>query len=309
MKIIWLIGIILLVVSVVGDLNPNPYRIRSFTIGDGTNSSLAGTTMGNGTFWGSILATNFFQCNPSNQFSVWNGSGLECITIPNSTILDINATYPIIVTGGVTKTLSIVPEFDDLKIKTLHRNTTGDPFGWGEFDPYFDFGISQFIMGVRNLVYERDTNITVQDQSILINSPNTDISGDLNVAGSLFVDSKDINAELIKSSTKSFQAGYLNASAIYSDIIIMPQDLKLTNITSIVEKTNGSDSFQLNFSIEKYTSYPSSKIEIANYSLNQDINYFNSLDYDFSNNDVVLLNYTSYVNVSGSSTMFKFKVR
>jgi len=299
MKIIWLVGIIVLVGLVVGDLNPNTYRIRSFTIGDGTNSSLAGTTLGNGTFWGTILPTNFIageNINISQNGTNITITGAATWTLSGLTIEQINGTLP----DGYYSDASVPKIYlDDQRGAEASMGFESDENQDGSWIDFFYNGMLSLIA----FSQFGTSSINISDNKININSSEINLNGNVNI------NNKNLEQELVKTSTKSFQAGYLNASAIYSDIIIMPQDLKLTNITSIVEKTNGSDSFQLNFSIEKYTSYPSSKIEIANYSLNQDINYFNSLDYDFSNNDVVLLNYTSYVNVSSSSTMFKFKVR
>ncbi len=120
---------------------------------------------------------------------------------------------------------------------------------------------------------------------------------------------KDIEQELVKTSIKSFQADYLNSSQIYSDIIIVPQDITLTNITVTIENSINSINYTLNFSLERFINYPTSKQTIFEGSFNNSINYINNIDYSFNNNDILLLNYTSYVNVSKSSSLFKFKVR
>jgi len=120
---------------------------------------------------------------------------------------------------------------------------------------------------------------------------------------------KDIEKELVKTSIKSFQADHLNSSQIHSDLILVPQDISLTNITVIIENSVNTTNFTLNFSLERFTNYPTTKETILERSFNSSTNYINDLDYSFNNNDILLLNYTTYINVSKSSSLFKFKVR
>lgn len=73
-------------------LNPNPYRVRSGTIGDGLNSSGAGTTIANYTFWGNVLGVNFNTCT-SNQASVWNGSWFTCTPLTSTNLTAFSLEY------------------------------------------------------------------------------------------------------------------------------------------------------------------------------------------------------------------------
>lgn len=146
--------------------------------------------------------------------------------------------------------------------------------------------------------------------SIFYNTTGIKISdGYVNVTGSMYVNSKNLEQELARTSIKSFQADFINSSGLYSDKILIPQDVTLTNISFIVDRVANASSHVLNISLEKYTSYPSSKYEVFNYSFNSTVNEIDGLNYDFNNKDKLFLNYTAYVNVSASSSMFKFKVR
>lgn len=217
---------------------------------------------------------------------------------------DIVGVYPIVVTGGATKTISITPSFGNLYVKTITRNTTGDIPSTGDIYPTLYAAAGGWILDVYNDAYGRNTNITIYDQEIQLNSNGGVI--ELN-SGQILVNGEDLEVELIKNSIKSFQADYLNSSGLVTDLVMMPQDLKLTNVSSLIEASG--DNFTLNISIEEYTSYPGSKFNVTNFSMTSAVNYFDDLDFDFDNKDVVLLNYTSAVNVSKSNTMFKFKVR
>lgn len=119
----------------------------------------------------------------------------------------------------------------------------------------------------------------------------------------------DLERELTKTSIKSFQADYQNASEIYTDLILVPQDMNLTNITVIIENSANTTNYILNYSLERFINYPTSKETLFSYSLNNSVTYINDLSYSFDNNDILQLNYTTYVNVSRSSSLFKLKVR
>lgn len=224
-------------------------------------------------------------------------------------------TYPIIVTGGATRTISIDPRFDNIRMDYIQSNvttTTGIDLLLHQLYLYAENASINFTTSGIKLL-QGTTGIDIFDNLININAGsngNVNLTGIVNVNGTLLVNSKNIETELTKTSIKSFQADYTNASQIYSDIILIPQDLNLTNISTVITKTENSTGFILNFSLEKYTNYDTGTTQIiVSESLTSSTNYIDSLNYSFNNKDILLLNYTTYQNVSKASSMFKFKVR
>lgn len=299
MRKIWIIGIILFITiigsaSVYDALNPNPYRIRSFTIGDGTNSSLAGTTLGNGTFWGKVIPTNFLA-GPNINISQ-NGTNIT-------------------ITGAATWTLSVINSseinVDNVYVSGAVVNPPDEAYemGWqhtvNSFWMYLYKKADEKLSSVvytENLIYfyncyYASVDCYTHELEIADNS--------VSVHGNFFVNDKNIETELIKTSVKAFQADFGNSSQILEDVVLIPQDLKLTNITFKVN--NSGYPFILNFSVESYIY--GNFIKIANFTVNQTKVYFDELDYDFNNNGEMKLNYTYISNISDSNSLFKFKVR
>ena len=164
--------------------------------------------------------------------------------------------------------------------------------------------------GYKIWLFYNGTSFFMDSTAIQMDSDEITLNGaEINLNGNVNINNKNLEQGLVKTSIKSFQADYLNSSQIYSDLVLVPQDIDLTNITVVIENPVNTTNFTLNFSLERFTNYPTNKQTILEGSFNSSTNYLNDLDYSFDNNDILLLNYTTYINVSKSSSLFKFKVR
>lgn len=222
-----------------------------------------------------------------------------------NTTLDLVAIFPLNVTGGVTKTLTIQPNFTNVRVDTIRPNSSNNSLG------------VDLLSSIMNIFYGAASYINISSSKINVTSPEINLNGsskinvtspEINIFGVLNINGKSVENELVKNSIRAFQTDYLNSSEIYTDLIIIPYDVTFTEFNMGID-SNGTEPFMLNYSIEIFTTYPTSKTKVLNYSLYNHTNIVSDIDYDFNKDQYILINYTRYQNVSKASNSLRFVVR
>lgn len=229
---------------------------------------------------------------------------LNKIYLNGNEVINPSYQYPLVLIGGsptytltVDSNFSYNQTFNEIKIKTLKRNTAGDPGSAGDIHPTFYADPGGFIIEVYNELYDRYTKLIVYDERIDLNSTDVNINGNLNLNG------ENINTTLQKSRQMAFEVDLNTSETITNDTVLIPYDFYLTNISTLLNNNTG----YLNYSISKYSNYPSGKTELAT------INTSSYLNRTFMNNevlnrdDVVELSYGNHSIITNAVILFELQ--
>lgn len=208
--------------------------------------------------------------------------------------------YPLVLVGGSpTYTLTVTPSFNKLYVKEIQRNHTGD----GIYNDAITPTIFADLYGWRIEVNNSDTFPYIYTSIKIVNGT-IDINGtDVNINGNINLNGENINNTLQKSRQMAFEVNLNTTSLVANDNVLIPYDFYLTNISTLLDNNTG----YLNYSISKYSSYPSGKAEIIT------INTSSYLNRTFMNNiilnrdDVVELNYTEHQIIESAVILFELQ--
>jgi hypothetical protein len=112
------------------------------------------------------------------------------------------------------------------------------------------------------------------------------------------------NAALNQSKQTGFVIN-MNTSNLNSDIIVIPYDLYVKNITTILNNNSGF----FNFSLNRYSSYPSSKSRLLNYNLSSFVSVNNTNNLLLNRSDIIEVQYVNFSKITSAVILFEMDWR